>query len=452
MRFLSCFSGIEAASVAWRPLGWHCVGVAEIEPFPCAVLAHHYPDVPNLGSVIADDFLERAAALKPDVLVGGPPCQDFSIAGLRAGLGGARGNLTLRWVQIIHAVQPRFVVTENVPGWLSVNNGHAFGAFLAVLWARIPRSFLQKNAEDDGQTQVWLLAQMGGQHGASLMPNISTWPNDAVVCSLSSVLQTGPIPPRFFLSSKACSGILRRAEVRGRALPPPLHAALAHVVQTTIKGTPLVPVAYQVTGNDGARATGDITGALDTGTDRTSTVLVFSCKDHGADAGDVAPTMRAMGHAGSHANAGGQIAVATYGFQPRIARNGRGDMGDVVSALNAQSGETGKGDAAPCVATGHAVRRLTPMDCERLQGFPDGYSDVPWRGKDCAPDGNRYKALGNSMAIPVMRWIGERIQKVDTDRLLDQTQQNLNGQAELLLSQASDVLRHVQQEMQTHEG
>lgn len=108
-----------------------------------------------------------------------------------------------------------------------------------------------------------------------------------------------------------------------------------------------------------------------------------------------------------------------YGFQPRIARNGRGDMGDVVSALSAQSGETGKGDAAPCVAVASpqtwAVRRLTPVECERLQGFPDGFTDIPWRKKPAGecPDGPRYKALGNSMAVPVMHWIGKRIQLVD---------------------------------------
>jgi DNA (cytosine-5)-methyltransferase 1 len=130
---VSCFSGIEAASVAWEPLGWTCAAVAEVDPFPSAVLAHHYPDVTNLGDVLADDFLGRVAAIAPDVLVGGPPCQDFSIAGLRAGLDGHRGNLTLRWVQIIHASHARFAVTENVPGWLSANRGHAFGAFLAGL-------------------------------------------------------------------------------------------------------------------------------------------------------------------------------------------------------------------------------------------------------------------------------------------------------------------------------
>lgn len=133
IRYATCFSGIEAPSVAVHPLGWECVGVAEIEKFPAAVLAHHYPDVPNLGDVTAEDFLERITALRPDVLIGGPPCQDFSVAGLRAGIHGDRGNLTFRWAEIIHAAQPRFAITENVPGWLSANEGLAFGAFLAGL-------------------------------------------------------------------------------------------------------------------------------------------------------------------------------------------------------------------------------------------------------------------------------------------------------------------------------
>lgn len=215
--------------------------------------------------------------------------------------------------------------------------------------------------------------------------------------------------------------------------------------------------------------------------------IAFSCKDHGADAGnDVAPILRSMGHDGSHANGGGQVAVAiqdvrevdkaqngkgynedgsaytldshatqgvAVGFQPRIARNGRGNMGDAVNALQAQSGQSGKGDAAPCVAitfqpgniargagsnpssevvgtlradegrgfsdqsphvaTMTQVRRLTPKECSRLQGFRDGYLDIPFRGKP-ASDGPKYRALGNSMACNVMRWLAQRIEMVDT--------------------------------------
>lgn len=98
-------------------------------------------------------------------------------------------------------------------------------------------------------------------------------------------------------------------------------------------------------------------------------------------------------------------------FQPRIGRNGRGNMGDKVNALQAESGRTGKGDAAPCVATGYAVRRLVPRECEALQGFPLDYTAIQWRGRpaDQCPDGPRYKALGNSWAVPCVRWIAERI-------------------------------------------
>jgi DNA (cytosine-5)-methyltransferase 1 len=166
--------------------------------------------------------------------------------------------------------------------------------------------------------------------------------------------------------------------------------------------------------------------------------VAFSCKDHGGDAGEVSPTLRSMGHQGSHPNGGGQVAVA---FETRFARNGRGAPSDVVPPLKASSGQTGKGDGAPCVAfdwnaqtdqmnfstttpsltcsqqaaigpVHMSVRRLTPRECERLQGFPDHYTDIPYRGK-AAPDGPRYKALGNSMAVPCMRWIGQRIAKAN---------------------------------------
>jgi len=161
---------------------------------------------------------------------------------------------------------------------------------------------------------------------------------------------------------------------------------------------------------------GDGFDASEDGTGRGTPLVpvAFDCKFSGQDAGEIAPTLRAMGHADSHQNAGGQVAVA-YGFQPRIARNGRGDMGEIVSALNAQSGETGKGDAAPCVATATAVRRLLPEECEALQGFPRGYTRIPWRGKpaDQCPDGPRYRALGNSMAVPCMSWLGRRIMEVE---------------------------------------
>lgn len=166
---------------------------------------------------------------------------------------------------------------------------------------------------------------------------------------------------------------------------------------------------------------------------------------------EVSPTLRAGGHADSHQNGG---VMPTVAFQPRFARNDRGAPDTVAAPLTAEAGRTGKGDSAQCVAFSimpmnsgkdykarptdvsqpimaggpvggnqggdyiantYAVRRLTPTECERLQGFPDGYTAIPWRGKpaDQCPDGPRYKALGNSMAVNVMRWIGQRIQMVE---------------------------------------
>jgi DNA (cytosine-5)-methyltransferase 1 len=138
----------------------------------------------------------------------------------------------------------------------------------------------------------------------------------------------------------------------------------------------------------------------------TFVVAAFSCKDHGADAGDIALTLRAMGHAGSHANAGGQIAVAI----PILEAGAR--TGASSASPKAGAGIGRAGDPMFTLQAGSGVRRLTPKECERLQGFPDGWTNVPYRGKPAA-DGPRYKALGNSMAVPVMAWIGERIQMVE---------------------------------------
>jgi DNA (cytosine-5)-methyltransferase 1 len=215
----------------------------------------------------------------------------------------------------------------------------------------------------------------------------------------------------------------------------------------TGRGTPIVPVAYRTSPNCGAWETGDRVDALTTGTDPTSHVLAFSCKDHGADAQNgIAPTMRAMGHAGSHANAGGQLAVAfdlrgreggAMPEGPHETANIRAASGGSSRSYVAQthaiqagalrenpaSGPDGVGvqegvaytlearAEVQAVASQWAVRRLTPTECERLMGFPDGYTQVPYRGKPAA-DGNRYKALGNSMAVNVMRWIGRRIEMV----------------------------------------
>lgn len=319
MRYLSLFSGIEAASVAWQPLGWQCVGVAEIEPFPCAVLAHHYPDVPNLGSVAADDFIERAAALRPDVLVGGPPCQDFSVAGLRAGLGGDRGNLSLRWVEIVRAIQPAYVVTENVPGWLSVNGGHAFGTFLAGLvghdTALVPPRAAGGRwtnagmvAGPDGRAawrildaQFFGLAQRRKRVFVVLCPRDGTDPA-AVLFEPASLRRD--TPPRREAGERPARCLANgTGSVGGQRYDGESEDFVVQPVANTLAG-------FNNTGQGWWNAD-DTAATIRKGDDAGGGgAIAFSCKDHGADVGDLAPTLRAMNHSGSHANAGGQVAVA----------------------------------------------------------------------------------------------------------------------------------------------
>ena len=406
--------------------------------------------------------------------------------------------------------------------------------------------------QQDGKVRVWFLDPSEQQRGASWMPNISAWPNDAHVCSLSSVLETAPIPQKYYLSSKACAGILRRAAKRGKELPPQLKAALEEVAQTILpqaedssdlqmlplclngkgragridaesetfvlngmseyngakpslrakggdcaggsevlithalradgfdasedgtgRSTPLVAetlrshprpgsntigavIAFRASGQEGFTPA-EITPPLcntdgggtvptigfyanDSGGDagieiaptlrsmelggQNCPAIAFSSKDHGADAAeDLAPTLRSMGHDASHANGGGQLAIA----MPLRAGRQYSDMGDgqanivPVAFQESQTGCREYGSAGTLrsngpghdpvgtrIREGMAVRRLTPLECERLQGFPDGYTAVEHNRKPAA-DGPRYKALGNSMAVPVLAWIGRRI-------------------------------------------
>lgn len=218
----SVCSGIEAATQAWHPMGMRAAWFAEIELFPSAVLAHHYADVPNHGDMTKLAALVLADKIPaPDVLVGGTPCQAFSVAGMREGLTDPRGDLTIKYVELADAVDyvraingkpASVIVWENVPGVLS-DKGNAFGCFLGALAGEDCE--LQPSGKN-GRTLDVCMDLKEQSRGGSWTPNISAWPNDAVVCSLSQVLVTDSIPPRYFLSAKACAGILRRAEARGQ--------------------------------------------------------------------------------------------------------------------------------------------------------------------------------------------------------------------------------------------
>jgi len=666
VRYLSICSGIEAATVAWHPLGWTPVAFSEIEKFPRAVLEHRFPAVPLHG----DFTTMRGDEYGPvSLLVGGTPCQSFSIAGLRKGLADDRGNLALQFLALAGRARPRWIVWENVPGVLSSNGGRDFSCFMdglealgyicdvdildaqfhgvpqrrrrvfvcgqhrddllrqktdtsaltiAQCWLEILRGILAVAApsvsgSERGSSDSAFLSKDGierrmrlfGLHGgddcldllrSNLAAALARYPSaprssdtlhgeneagstladpstasrterpftltaaslasalgdsfGAMKSSITSTSTKATTPAEIFICSQAalliaklilrlnrsspsfwsaassaliaieeftnyarsasrdlfvdlervrawrdfigeaepaidalcdigieCFGEIFSLAESMHGHPPPRREAgervagtfsagahpggyngqdahndlIAHSLRAdgfdasedgTGGGTPLIvngnstpevirDCAFPLRANDGSGNRQAIAfggnhtrGPIDVATARPQLAhgrrldfesetfvvseplafaqnsrsevrliggdgqmvgsvaadhgvqqqnyIAFSSKDHGADAGDLAPTLRAMGHAGSHANAGGQ-----------------------VSAM-----------------VGSAVRRLTPEECEALQGFPRGWTLVPYRGKPAA-DGPRYKAIGNSMAVPVMRWIGKRIASVE---------------------------------------
>ncbi|MHB8365576.1 MAG: DNA cytosine methyltransferase [Acidithiobacillus sp.] len=562
MRYLSLFSGIEAASVAWKPLGWKCVDVAEIEPFANAALAHHYPDTPNLGSVVdlRDRLLtgEDVAGLlsdPPDIVVGGSPCQSWSIAGSRKGLADPRGQLTLVYAEIIDAIRPEFVVWENVPGVLSAKDngfGHLLGS-LAGHGDAIPVPPGHKRWSNAGvvagpeRTLAWRIldaqhfgvpqrrrrvflvgcAAASGRDPSEILFERQGVPGDFAPRAKSRK----DVAPTLSARTHGGGGLGTDFDLDGRLIPSVSPCLTSNYGKQpdnsdTSKGPMLIPVSVSMRTRDGfAVAEVDETGiapALRAGQGGSSrnfivspvafaenprsevqavafggsctevrtaltlstknqrndfetetlvvhfvpTPIAFDCKaggntsfsigdkpgsmrgeGHGGghlaiafDAksstpgvGSVCGTMRSCGHTEkSHANSGWHLAVA---FQPGNLRRGAGSkpseqsfptlkadhgrgMSDqfphVAHTLRAEgfdASEDGTGRGIPLVPVHRAswaVRRLTPVECARLQGFPDHYLNIAYRNKPAA-DGNKYKALGNSMAVPVMRWIGKRI-------------------------------------------
>ena len=536
MRYGSVCSGIEAATVAWEPLGWEAAFFAEIAKFPRAVLKHHYPHVPLHG-----DFTTiKAGQYGPvDLLVGGTPCQSFSIAGLRGGLDDERGNLALEFLRLAGRLRPRWILWENVPGVLSSNGGRDFGSFLGGL-GELGYGFAYRclDAQYFGLAQrrlrVFVVGYLGDWRCAAAVlfePQSLRWDSpprrqsrQGIAPTISARTRSGgglgtdfdldggliatPLWASGASGSNGCgigkpgdpamtldtSGAMAVA-FGGNNSSGPIDIATAlnashtasgrqdfesetfitHALRAdgfdasedgTGRGTPIVPVSVFQDSAFGVQEY-DSAGTLRAGRipehQMVLQPMAFSSKDHGADAGEIAPTLRAMGFNKSHANAGGQVAIAfaqntrdevrempiagalaaqpgmkqqSYIMLPEAAAVAlRGREGGATAELggdisNAIRASTGGSDKAHILT--HAVRRLTPRECERLQGFPDDYTRIPVRryaakritrlrpadmwepAQDSgwylmAPDGPRYMVLGNSMAVPVMRRIGERI-------------------------------------------
>jgi DNA (cytosine-5)-methyltransferase 1 len=456
MRFGSVCSGIEAASVAWHPLGWQAAWFAEIEPFPSAVLSHHYPEVPNLGDLtkIARRILTGEVEA-PDVLCGGTPCQAFSVAGLRQSLDDDRGNLTLKFVELADAIDhvrglrgqpPAVVFWENVPGVLSTKD-NAFGCFLAGLAGEDGE--LQppgKRWEDAGavlgprRAVAWrtLDAQYFGlaqrRRRVFVVASARDDFDPAQVLFEWHSVRRDTAPSREAgqgaagtITTRAGNGSRQAGEERGKLVAyggnrtsGPIDVAPALNACGTASGRQDFEseafITQQAHAFDARQSDviqyGDKTGPLDTD-GHTVGVLAFSAKDYGGDAmSDLSPTLRAGGHNTSHANAGVMPAVAFASATEFLPQSSR-VYSEAEAAPTLQAAGARMGNRAPQVHAAMQVRRLTPRECERLQGFPDDYTLIAWRKKPASecPDGPRYKALGNSWAVPVVRWIGARIDR-----------------------------------------
>ena len=561
MRYGSICSGIEAATVAWHGLGWEPAFFSEIDNFPRAALQHHYPNVPLHGDFTTINGDEYGHI---DLLVGGTPCQDFSIAGLRAGFAGERGNLTLEFARLVDRMRPRWVVWENVPGVLSIDGGRAFGAFLGAL-AEIGYGFAYRilDAQYCGVPQrrrrVFVVAHLGDWRRAAAVlferesllghpaprrqagervagcftssPSSGRSPNEDTTLIATDICPTlraggnstgGDRPPGTDVDTAdslivthtlRAEGFDASEDGTGRGVPlvtafefqrgatqnlemleeqsptlikshtpafsiMPMNSGKDYKARETDIAQPIM-AGGPVGGNQGGDFivepvpfdTTQITSAANYSNPKPgdpchplaagahAPAIAFSAKDHGGDAGDISPTLRAGGHARSHANGGVMPAVAypisadadrsnSSALTPSPDAEGRVRLRDPGLGIGAENdpmftlqatkppavafdlrGREGgaqfegphdtaniraaSGGSSRSYVAAMQVRRLTPMECERLQGFPDRYTLVPYRGKP-ASDGPRYKALGNSMAVPVMAWIGQRIAMIET--------------------------------------
>jgi DNA (cytosine-5)-methyltransferase 1 len=552
VKYLSVCSGIEAVSVAWQPLGWQPAMFAEIDPFCCWLLRSRYgasrpqymPSPHDAAS--RKEAKQRAAAIRNvialpadgnvinagdftkigkqdvgaiDLLAGGTPCQSFSVAGKRAGLDDPRGNLTIEFARLADRLRPLWLVWENVPGVLSIDDGRTFGAFLGMLvqlgyglawrvldaqyfgvpqrrrrvfvvgrlgdWRAAAAVLLERSslsryppprreARKDVAPTLSARTHGGGGPGTdfdldggligqlAFGGNNTTGPIDVATAANACASASGRIDfetETFIAHSLSADGFDASEDGTGRGIPVvPIAICTAHTqsngsgfsdgVAHTLESGPSHAVAFNLRGRDG----GALPEVSDAASLRAATggssnsYVAFSAKDSGVDVSDIAPTLRSMNNRSGTPNGGGQVAIAftlpgsdgtvstatptDVAGSVRTKAPGSIENSSTTAVLQEQpiawSGELtastgiagtiqrgGEGGRADGVMTPRmAVRRLTPRECERLQGFPDDYTLVEYRGK-LAADGPRYRALGNSMAVPVMRWIGQRIAAVD---------------------------------------
>ncbi len=504
MKYVSICSGIEAASKAWEPLGWQPVAFSEIEPFPSAVLKHHWPEVQNLGDMTKYEQWTIPSGTV-DLLVGGTPCQSFSVAGLRQGLKDPRGNLMLTYLAIAERFKPRWLVWENVPGVLSSNRGKDFGSFLGALgelgygWA-----YRVLDAQWFGVAQrrrrVFVVAHLGkgnlaakvlfesesvrrdtppsrekGKGIASDVAPSLTASNDPnrspqsseVTAQVTAVHQANAFRMQAFgeYSNDGSASTIKAGDYKDAtdlvAIPIVIdraafnqgqnaqykpHIACSETMDSLVARGPHA-VAFQTSE---LRLAGKLTEQSVCPTLKANTkagdteVKVVLYENHPNDSRVTGPLEVAPSCVSRFGTGGGNVPLVQEGVpfrdpSPTLTSKMQGQAGwapynedahlvgaVAVDTYNQCLQETAipiRSTASDICHTGGvinpkdrmAVRRLTPKECERLQGFPDDHTLIPWRNKpaDQCPDGPRYKALGNSMAVPCMTWIGKRIDAVE---------------------------------------
>jgi DNA (cytosine-5)-methyltransferase 1 len=477
MRYGSVCSGIEAATRAWHPLGWEPVFFSEIETFPSAVLAHHYGSnmpgeplskngVPNYG-----DFTTIGADAGPiDLLVGGTPCQSFSVAGKRLGLDDPRGNLALEYLALARRLRARWIVWENVPGVLSSHSSDEqaeeevegdeglesadFATFLSfvqecgygfayrVLDAQFIRVDEYARAVPQRRRRVFLVGYLGDwrraaavllepesmrgdpaprrEAGQRAAPTIASRPTGGGGLGTDFDLDGGLIHAQVAATLPAGGNSTGGARQPGMGAETAATMLVAHSLRAegfdasedgTGRGTSIVPVfapSTAATLTRGAERAGK-GGYAGRRQEDESNLVAFDTTQITSKAnrsvprpGDPCQPLAA----GAHAPA---IAIQERAVSENVDAGPQGaGYSDDGAAYTLEARHH-----VQAVQIGWAVRRLMPVECERLQGFPDNFTNVPWRGKDHAPDGPRYKALGNSMAVNAMQWIGQRIQMVE---------------------------------------
>lgn len=416
LKYVSLFSGIEAASAAWQPLGWQALAFSEIDPFPSAVLKERFPNVPNLGDITKinwTEFKEQHGISNDrplDLTVGGSPCQSFSVAGNREGLEG-ESRLMFEYIRAVRELVPTWLVWENVPGALNSDGGRAFHQLLSELadlgyglaWRVLDAQFF---GVAQRRRRVFLIGHLR-DHGRPFKVLFNGE-------SVSGDFTTGARERERLTASRD----IRTTATSVGLTPGPTPKTSDNVAPTLTRhdgasGSRTSVVTYGLPSlNANAGISANLQGTLTVGGSPPAVVSiqgnVIGRQPHNGPAHggmglneDVAPTLTTRDR---HA-----VLIPTA-FKVRQGHTGSGGRGGLASDNLAFTLATQQDQH---IAYNGVARTLTPRECERLQGFPDDWTQIPWKGKPASecPDAPRYKACGNSMAVPVMRWLGQRIQE-----------------------------------------